>query len=530
VSSPIWATAIGRLWQRRYTIAYLVIVAWVTARVAAFYQPRTGFTSLVLFGERFAERRLARLRDVPIYTAIFDGYDGQFYAQLAVAGDPFDPELGRALDAPLYRSRRILLPLVAHAVGVGRPAWVLNVYALANLICWWLLAWLLARWWFPPRDLDNLLRWAGTLLGAGLMVSLFYALTDGPALLLVAAAARGVERGRPRAAALWLLATGLARETMVLGAAAFVPAGARDRRTWTRAATVAIVCALPPLFWMGWLARHYGYIDDSRNLAPPLASYVRKLREIHTMWRQGGATAAVWNEIAVVAALTVQLAFILGRPAPARPWWRIGAAFAVLGLVLGWPVWESSPSAISRAVLPLTLAFNILAPRVRAGFVLAPRGSASLALLLAGNLTALSAPYLSAPRVMEQDRFVAGVRLDYARGWRGFEEDGRRGWRWAAGREAVLRVHNPTAATLAATLDAELLAEVEKIVHIEGGGLRGDVALPARDGRPVRFGPFPLPPGDTSLDLTAAAAAPPGAFALVDAAIDVHPPPPGDAR
>ena len=61
--------------------------------------------------------------------------DGQFYAQLAVAGNPFEPAVAVALDSPGYRARRILFPALVHLAGLGQPARILQIYALANLLC-----------------------------------------------------------------------------------------------------------------------------------------------------------------------------------------------------------------------------------------------------------------------------------------------------------------------------------------------------------------------------------------------------------
>ncbi|RDJ93586.1 hypothetical protein B4Q13_20935, partial [Lacticaseibacillus rhamnosus] len=75
---------------------------------------------MLFYGETFYPDRLPMLRDVPIYTQRRStGYDAQFYSQIAVAGNPFHPDLAKALDSPAYRSHRILLPLLVHAAGFG---------------------------------------------------------------------------------------------------------------------------------------------------------------------------------------------------------------------------------------------------------------------------------------------------------------------------------------------------------------------------------------------------------------------------
>src|SRR6185436_137400 len=129
------------LWSRRYHVIYLVLAAWFVRKTLASYDRHTGFTVMETFGEKFADRRLAQLREVPIHTRPDSyGYDGQWYAQVAVAGNPLAPELRGALDSPAYRARRSLMPVLAHLAGLGRPVWVLNAYALSGLVCWLLLA------------------------------------------------------------------------------------------------------------------------------------------------------------------------------------------------------------------------------------------------------------------------------------------------------------------------------------------------------------------------------------------------------
>src|SRR5215467_1634489 len=100
---PVPDSTARRLWRGRYVVVYVALAASFVAHLRVFYHPPTGFSSLIWFGNWFAQWRLARLGDVPIYTMDRDGYDGQFYAQIAVAGNPLDPELRTALDSPGYR-------------------------------------------------------------------------------------------------------------------------------------------------------------------------------------------------------------------------------------------------------------------------------------------------------------------------------------------------------------------------------------------------------------------------------------------
>jgi hypothetical protein len=478
----------ARMWRRRYAILYMGLALRFAISVLSLHDPRVGFTPLISFGGRFEAQRLARLDSSRILTVRgANGYDGQWYAQLAVAGNPFDPELRTALDSAPYRSRRILLPLLAHVVGLGRPGWVLEVYALANLACWLALALLLARWWFPPTNLHNLLRWAGVLFSSGLVGSVTQSLTDGPALLVIALGARAWERNRGALAAVALGLAGLVRETSVLVAGMFAPARERDRRTWARALLMMAACVAPALVWAVVLRVHYGESGGARNFGVPLSAFFAKLRELY-LGRMRHGFSGVKEEAFTTVSLGVQMFFILVRPQPARPWWRIGGAFAVLACFLGPAVWEGTNSAAARAVLPLTLAFNMLAPRTRAG----------LALLVAGNLSVLAVPSLI--RDVPSDRMVLAhdVELELRDGWYGWERMGRDRWRWAAP-GAVLIVHNDGPDARAVAISLRMRSAVDTNLVVDAAGAKQRIALPGNRIVPVQLEPFVAQPGDTSI-------------------------------
>ena len=368
--------------SRRYAIAYVALAAIFLLQLRRFYHSDTGFTSMIWFGDKFASRRMSSLDNIPIYTIDGPGYDGEFYAQVAVAGNPFDTALVKALDSsPSYRDRRVLVPMLAHVLGLGRPALVLTVYALVNVFVWVILAVLLARWWFPPTDLHNLLRWAGVLFGVGMVYSVTRSLTDGPSLLLIALGVRAVERGRVWLGAVVLGVAGLARETSLLAAPAVLARDDRStsRRSWLSAAAQIAICVLPTALWMVVLRIHFGSSGGTRNFAPPLFGFVGKLFETYD---PKGMDWPSVRELLAMVSLAVQVGFVLARPRLREPWWAVGATFALLAFFLGRPVWEGFPGASTRVLLPLTMAFNVLAPRTRRG----------LALLLAGNLMVLSAP------------------------------------------------------------------------------------------------------------------------------------------
>ena len=475
------------LWSHRFVFTYLALAAWFVLRIAQFHDARTGFTPLEVFGDYFASQRIAPLSDLPLYTYRHsNGYDGQFYAQIAVAGDPFDPELRTALDAPAYRMRRILLPELAHLAGLGRPAAVLAAYALSNIVCWFILAWITARWWFRPTSSENLVRWVGTMFGAGMLVSTTRSLTDGPSLLVLAAGMRCLELNRRWLAAAVFGAGGLVRETSVLAAAAFAPPKHPARTTVVRDLLQGALCILPAVLWVGILAAHYRTTSGNQTGVGVL-TFFKECRAIYSTLRARGLVAAK-DDIYVVLALLVQLGFVLGRPRPTIAWWRVGAAFAVVPFFFGSAFWDDALDGVPRTILPLTLAFNVLAPTTRGGF----------ALLLAGNLTALSAPRVLDVAPSEQTAFVDGITCDYASGWYQMEHLGIRTWRWASA-SAVLKVHNPQAGSLPVTIDFDVQSLTERTLTLYAGDARQVIPLRALHGVRAHFGPLELPPGDTSL-------------------------------
>jgi hypothetical protein len=479
---------VRRAWRGRYLIAYVALATSLVAHVRWFYHPGTGFSSLIWFGEQFAPSRIGDLTETPVYTHPASGYDGQFYAQIAVAGNPFDPALSKALDAPAYRSRRVVVPLLAYLLGAGDPARVVNVYALANVAVWLVLGFLLARWWFPPTDLQNLLRWVGTMFGVGVVISVARSLVDAPALLLVACGVRAIERNRRVLGAVLLGLAGLTRETSVIAAPALAPP--RERRgahEWARAAGLVAICVAPAAIWILVLRVHYGYLGGTGNFALPLAGFFQKLGDLRDGWRAGGF-GRIRNEVWVVLSLGTQVGFLLSRRRLAEPWGRVGAVFALFTLTLGWPVWEGNLSAATRVVLPMTLAFNVLVPRTRRG----------LALLLVGNLTVLSALGAFRPLPRATESFAGDVTANYATGWYAMETDANRRWRWSHG-PATLALHNSSSVDRAVTIDFRMWSVVDRTVVIRIGALERTIVMRPQIPVTVHLAPVALRPGTTAM-------------------------------
>ena len=120
----------GRVFLACRIVLVCVFLAWF----ASFYRAGFGFTYVLQFSERGAQTRVEGMRDVPVYVQPGAGYDGQYYAQLAV--DPLvrDPSIDAALDSPPFRARRILFSWTAWLMGLGRPWWIVQAYCVQNVL------------------------------------------------------------------------------------------------------------------------------------------------------------------------------------------------------------------------------------------------------------------------------------------------------------------------------------------------------------------------------------------------------------
>lgn len=350
-----------------------IFVAWF----ASFYRPGFGFTAVLLFSERGAETRVAALRDVPIVVHPGAGYDGQYYAQLAV--DPLlrDPSIDTALDAPPFRARRILFAWTAWLLGLGRPAWIVQAYAVQNVLCWLLFAvWL--RWRLGGRTPRHLAIWIACLFTPGMLDSARLALIDGPALLVLAVGVEAIERGRLWLGALVLGAAGLARETCLLAGVSVLPSRLR-LRDLLRAAAAAFVIVLPSLVWFDYLRSIYrSHVTQSLDqLSAPVVAFLDAWGQTyHTAARAGFLSPRALPWLAIVG-LTVQAVSLLGTFRWRSAWWRTGVAFIGLMLLIRPEIWLG---AYARVLLPLTVAFNLSLPDDRRFWPLWIAGNLGLAM------------------------------------------------------------------------------------------------------------------------------------------------------
>ena len=252
-----------------------------------------------------------------------------------------------------------------------RRAWL-----LANGIAWVVLAGLLWRL-IPGNDWRDWVARAGILLSAGAIGSLRFALTDLIGLAVLAGALLAMERRRHGWAVALLGAAGAGRASTLFALPAFstTPWFSRSNlRRWLPVSALAAVSTAA--VW--WRLGSVGPLDNP--VTWPLRSFLDGWMTGVTSLLQGQGLGLAWFGLAVLFSVTVQAACFLRQRREADPWWRLGLGYLVLLCFLDDAMWRGAAGGATRLLLPLTLAFNVLARRTRA----AP------AWLLAGNLAVVA--------------------------------------------------------------------------------------------------------------------------------------------
>ncbi len=419
--------------RRRWLVplAGLAAVAAFLLLVARFWHPVYGFTALIQLDASNDEVKLTAFRELPVFVHRHNGgYDGLYYAQLALDPSLRDPQLRGAIDNFAYRARRILPPALAWTLGAGRPEWIVKIYPLLNLAAWLALAAMLWRL-LAVENARGLLPWVGVLFSAGALVSVRLALTDLVALAILTGALWAVERERKKSALFGLAAAALARETSLLAFTGLI------ERPWFSAKNLlrALAAVAPLAAWLAYVRWRVGPADQGwDNLTVPGAGFVEKWHAALSATQTLPDKLLAWTTVLATLGLTVQAVFIVARPQLDDRWWRVGIAYVALMLVLGRAVWEDFPGAAMRVLLPLTLAFNVLAHRVRAPIVWLLVGNLGVfAGLLAWRDTPFAAQELAAARAGDTAAIVRS-----GEGWFPIERHGRQTWQWTKDRGAIV--------------------------------------------------------------------------------------------
>jgi hypothetical protein len=266
----------------------------------------------------------------------------------------------------------------------------------------------------------------------------------------------------------------------------------------------ALLVLAPLALWVVtlrlWLGR--GGDAGARNFDWPFAAYVNKWIETAAVFETDDAgSIGVWSVLMLLAATAQWLFFVL-RPRWSDPWWRLGASYAALLVVLGDAVWEGYPGAALRVLLPMTLAFNVLLPR----------GGKWRAWLVLGNLSVFCSSDVLRPPGQESFRLEGPreLRIVEATGrtveaifpteqWFQAERSRFDYWRWSRG-DAEVVFRNPHLFPVTAEITFDLKSRDERNVTVRAAGKDGTVLWPGQSVqtmREVRVDNVRLAPGDT---------------------------------
>ena len=335
------------------------VIGLMAVLVALRYDSRHGLTALIQFGADAEATKVPALADIPHHVRELRGFDGQFYAQIAL--DPLlrDPATLAAIDDPAYRARRILMPWAAYLVGLGQPALIIQLYPLLDLVCWGFLLWWLLRILAPIGPWQRAII-TGIVLSSGTLETVRLSLTDLPATLLMLVPC--IAAISPVRGALWLGLANLCRETSVLGTFAYFAGPVRGPAKPSRRALGLALALLPLAVWILYVNFRLGRPQaGGGNFSWPLFGAWGAL-ELAVRRFTSELSPSALGAIAAIIGLHWQALHLWRQRRLDDPLWRLGALFAVLLVFLGPKVWEL-PLGACRSVLPMTIAFNLLLAR-----------------------------------------------------------------------------------------------------------------------------------------------------------------------
>jgi hypothetical protein len=308
------------------------------------------FTKLLEVGPVFLPRALPQFQAIDPVTFHNKGYDGQFYAQVAL--DPLlrNKQLVTALDIPEYRSRRILMPALAWLLGLGRPLAVVTAYSFINLAAWYAMLTLLVRS-ERPQTIQDWLCLVAIMLTTGACASFQRSLTDLPAAALMVAAIIAAGISGP----IFLALSVLTKETYAICAwAPLVDLRAKPNAFWRGLAQLALIL-LPTLIWAIYVRSRFPvHFYGDRNFSWPFEGWIYGFVYL--------ATHRKFFGIVAMFSLLIQFIYLAIRRRMDSFYWRVAVSFAIASCFLSDDPFTSEVS-FTRDLLPTTIGFNVLLMR-----------------------------------------------------------------------------------------------------------------------------------------------------------------------
>ncbi len=335
-------------------IGLLALMALVPTRyVIKHFSRETGFTNLICFGSEFFKNAPSTVKSAPLAVQTPWGYDGEFYAMIATDPLLLNPELKPALDIPSYRARRIAVPVLAWCAGLGKPAWILQCYSVANLFFWYLLfAGMI--YFLKPRTLRDFLCVGACCLTSGVLFSIQRALLDLPAATFAFYSA--TLSGEFAVAALAVAILTKDSYMMSLGVMARPFEETQEsvaQRIWRFAKPL-----VPFVVWCSYVYWKWGVASQGQNFSWPMEGYLSAFLRGWKLYN-GHHMLFPFTEMVAPVSLVIQIVYLLLVARSYRsPYWRIGAGFAIASIFLSSDVFVEQMS-FCRDTIMVTMAFNI---------------------------------------------------------------------------------------------------------------------------------------------------------------------------
>jgi hypothetical protein len=273
------------------------------------------------------------------------GHDGRFF--FVQANDPWllhPTETGALLDRPVYRSQRMLFPMIAGGFGLFSPHVVVWSMLVTNVIAMTLgaiIAAKLAVSWDLPA-------WLGLLvpLNIGLLSEVEIGGAGVLAFVCCLAGLWALEHDRTWVASAFFAGAALTREVMILFAVGVFVVVWLDRRR-----AVWPIVAMPIVAAGLWLAYVVSRLGDVAGLGPsrgPFAPpFVGLSEAIRSSWFQDP-----WTFVVNVALLIVVILFVPVAVRSRLPIAWGALPFAALAMFLSVEVWRETFD-LARAMAPI---------------------------------------------------------------------------------------------------------------------------------------------------------------------------------
>lgn len=309
-------------------------------------------TIFIAFGEeaiptrQYAEERLGE-----VYLRRAQGHDGKFF--FVQSNDPWviDPEENaQVLDRPLYRSQRMLYPVLAGGSGLFGPEAIVWAMLVVNLLAMGVGTWVTSR---IAMEMGGSPWWG---LAFALNLGFISEINIGGAGVVAAAAAFGAVlmfiRARTPAGIALLSVAALSREAMLLAAAGVALWLWLEKRRST-AIGAALVPGVSVIAWAGYLRLRIGegsVAGEVQEIGLPFVGFV----EAFESWVGDPVDLAVGVAMMLLFTLYTRRVLI-GRHLVG--WAFVG--FVLLGILFTEQVWHSYFD-ITRAVAPIITSFVLL--------------------------------------------------------------------------------------------------------------------------------------------------------------------------